>query len=192
VQGREGLRSYALQYTAAGAECYFRSFYAQFQSEKEASFTLLIGTIYNIAGLAFEKLQNNRFTTLKNVANPQAVSFLFTDTILVQGANTYRVALRLQNGNVLYSNPVTIYHFTGAPVIVYPNPARQQNPVTLITDKAGHIRINIYNAAGQRVAQQQLTDLVNSITLYTLAKGIYFIESIEDNGTRSTQKLVVY
>jgi hypothetical protein len=75
---------------------------------------------------------------------------------------------------------------------VYPNPARQQNPVTLITDKAGHIRINIYNAAGQRVAQQQLTDLVNSITLYTLAKGIYFIESIEDNGTRSTQKLVVY
>jgi hypothetical protein len=192
ISGREGLRSYTVNYTAAGADCYFRSFYAQFQNESEATFSLLIGTYYNIVDISFQKLQNGQFTSLQTTQNPDAVSFLFTDTLLTQGVNTYRVAIRLRTGAVIYSNTVSIYHFRNTPVIVYPNPAQQHHPVTIITSKAGRIKINVYDAAGQVVQQQQLTELVNRTTLSYLSKGIYFIETIEDDGTRHTQKLVVF
>jgi hypothetical protein len=192
VNGHEGLKSYTVNYSAAGAGCYFRSFYAQFQNEREATFSLLIGTYFNIADVSFQKLQNGQFTALQTTQNPDAVSFLFTDTSLTRGVNTYRVAIRLRTGAVIYSNPVSIYHFRNAPVIVYPNPAQQHHPVTIITSKAGRIKVNVYNAAGQLVQQQQLTELVNRTTLSFLSKGIYLIQVIEDDGTRHTQKLVVY
>ncbi|HUP13567.1 MAG TPA: T9SS type A sorting domain-containing protein, partial [Niastella sp.] len=192
VNGKVGLRSFTINYTGQGSDCYFRSFYVQSQTENTAVFKLLIGTYYNIAGITLQKLETGYFTGLQTISNPHTNDFSFSDTVLTQGVNTYRIQIRLQNGNVVYSEPLRIYHFKNEPVIVYPNPAPQYTPVNLITNKAGRIRIAVYSAAGQLLHEKLLSELLNKATLAGFAKGFYFIRITEDDGTRSTQKMVVY
>lgn len=192
VAGREGLRSATINYKGQGAACYFRSFYVQAQNSLGATFALLLGTYYNIASISFQKWQNSQYNTVQTIIHPQATAFSFADTVLQQGVNMYRVQIVLQSGAVLYSDAIHLYHFTNASVIIYPNPAPQHTPVTLITNKAGRVSIAVFNAGGQLVQEQQLSGLVNKMTLAPLAKGLYLIRITEDDGTHSTQKLVVY
>jgi hypothetical protein len=192
VAGREGLRSATINYNRQGVDCYFRSFYTQSQSSAGATFALLIGTYHNVAAILFQKREAGRYSTVQTIADPQVTAFHFTDTALKQGINTYRVQIFLRSGAVLYSNEITLYHFTNASVIIYPNPAPQHRPVTLITNKAGRVRITVFNAGGQLVQEQALSGLVNKRMLLQLAKGLYFIRITEDDGTRYTQKLMVY
>ncbi len=192
INGRTGLKSYTINYTGQGAECYFRSFYAQQQTADRVIFSAAIGSLYQVASLALQKQQQSSYTTLQTVNQPATTSFSFTDSALTQGLNLYRVELTLSSGAVLYSNEVRVYHFPQSPVIIYPNPARQQEPVQIITSGAGRYRIDVWNATGALVHQMQLTELVNQVPPLRLSKGVYFIGITGEDGQRSRQKLVVY
>jgi hypothetical protein len=192
IDGHEGLKSFTVNYKAQGVACYIRGFYVQVQTQSSAAFTLLIGTGYNLQSIDFQKLGNGGYRTLQSVTDPGALTFAFLDSVLKQGVNSYRIQITLKNGVVLYSETVSIYHISNGSVLIYPNPAPQQLPVTLITNKAGRVNIEVFDAAGRLVRRQLLAELVNKITLSGLTKGLYLVHIIEDDGTRSTQKLVVY
>lgn len=192
VDGREGLRSAALNYKGQGADCYFRSFYMLSQSGSGAAFSLLIGTYYNIASVAFQKQLAGSYTGLQTITDPRTTAFTFSDGALQQGANIYRIRIVLKNGATLYSEALHIYHFTDASVVIYPNPALQNTSVNVITNLAGRVRIAIFNTSGQLMQEQSLSGLINKMSLAPLPKGLYFIRITEDAGTRYTRKLVVY
>ena len=192
VNGKEGIRSFTLNYKTQGADCYFRSFYLQQQDERVATFNTLIGSLYNVASITFQKLKGQEFVNLSTIQAPISTTFLFADSSLTQGVNFYRVQLKLNDGREMYSNDVTIYHFPGAPVIIYPNPVRQGLSINIITNGAGRHTIEIYNVNGHLVEKMELKNLLNQVNSTKLPKGIYFIHIINDEGLRTTQKLIIY
>ncbi len=96
-------------------------------------------------------------------------------------ANVATCAARGIAGNQLsaFSNEWTIY----------PNPASKI--VNLKIDRlAGNSTIIITDLLGKEVMQQKINNLVSSINIEALGKGIYFVSVITDEG-KTTRKLIV-
>jgi hypothetical protein len=191
VNGREGLKSYTVDYTMQGTACYFRSFYLQSQNSASATFAVLLGTSYNIAALAFQKRQQSGFVTLQTINAPGSNAFRFTDSNLVQGGNRYRIQLTLSNGALLTSDEISIYHFPDAAVFIYPNPVRSGQIVNMLTSDGEAVQLEIFTATGVLLKKTELNSIINREAV-RLPSGVYFIRAIKSNGTSTIQKLVVY
>lgn len=193
VNGKPGLQAPVLNYTAQGVACYFKSFFLQQQTATSASLFGSLGSIYGVSTIALQKLEANRFENIKTENQPTVTAFVFEDPKLKQGLNQYRLALQLTNGQTLYSDVVGAYHFNNKNVIVYPNPAMQQQPIQIITSRAGRTAIRLYNSSGVLVNELRLKDLHQQLPPLRLATGVYYIRVIdEENGSSSSQKLIVY
>ena len=193
VNGKSGLQAPILNYTANGVACYFKSFFVQNQTSTSASLFSSLGSVYGVSSIALQKLAANRFEAIKTESRPTTTEFVFEDPKLKQGLNQYRLALQLTNGQTLYSDVISAYHFNDKNVIVYPNPATQQQPIQIITSRAGRTAIQLYNSSGVLVNELRLKDLHQQIPPLRLATGVYYIRVIdEENGATFSQKLVVY
>jgi hypothetical protein len=192
INGKPGLRSSTVNYTMQGSECYFRSFYLQFQNSDRAVFTGVTSTLFNVAEVRFQKLINGQFVTLRSFQNPTSATFSPTDSALIQGLNIYRMQVRLHNGSLINSNEVIVYHFGEKGVIVYPNPVAQGVMINIITNGITGNRIEIYNATGAFIEKLELKFTLTQLQSNRLAKGVYFLRIISDEGEVSTQKLVVH
>lgn len=191
VRGKPGQRSFILNYAAQGTECFFKSFYLQGQDFFAATFTATLGSVYNVSAVAFQKLKDGQYVTVRTATAPNVLAFTFVDSSLTRGVNQYRLQLTLSNGQAIYSNEVKLYHFVHGEVIVYPNPVRQQDPVNIITSMAGRMVIQVYNESGVMVYTRKLNSLSQQIPPFALSKGLYIIKVISDDGQTSQQKLVV-
>jgi hypothetical protein len=191
VNGKPGQRSFILNYTAQGTDCFFRSFYLQAQDFLAATFAAALGSTYSVAAVAFQKLKDGQYVTVRTVTAPDAPAFTFVDSSLTRGVNQYRLQITLNNGQIIYSNEVTAYHFVHGEVIAYPNPVRQQKPVNIITSMGGRVTIQVYNESGVMVYSRKLNTISQQIPPFVLSKGLYIIKVISDDGETSQQKLVV-
>ena len=193
VNGKLGLQAPILNYTAQGVSCYFKSFYLQSQTPTTATLSATLGSVYGVSSVALQKLANNTFVNTKSISPLQTKQFVFEDSNLHQGLNQYRLALQLTNGQTIFSEVVGAYHFNGHTIIIYPNPASQQQPINIITSRAGRTAIKIYNSAGALLSEVHLTDLNQQIPPLRLNTGLYIVKIIdEETGNISSQKIIVY
>jgi hypothetical protein len=192
VEGKEGLKSYTINYPAIGIGCYFRSFYVQ---EKTDAFVIMraeLGSLYNVASITLQKQAGNSFNDIASIGNPNSLSFLITDSSLVQGIQYYRLQVRLINGRVAYSEIIPVIHFSTLPILVYPNPSPQGVPVTVLTREPGRYYIEVIDVKGRKVNEYKLQNPEEQIPPFILSKGIYFIRILSDEGKVGVQKLIVY
>jgi hypothetical protein len=150
-----------------------------------------VGTLYHIKNIQFQKLVEGSYRSITTAASLSFTDFSFTDTALTSGLNSYRLQVTLNNEQVVYSDVITVFHFTNTDVIIYPNPAPQGAPVNIITSKAGRATIQIFNVAGVPISTMLLRELSQQVPAVRLPKGTYFVKIKTDNKT-STQKLIVY
>lgn len=191
IDGRQGVRSITVNYTNQGVGCYVRSFYLQAQDEASASLAALFGTTYNIASISIQKWQQNNYVTLRTITLPATTNFVFTDTALLYGANRYRLLLTLGNGAVVSSAEAVAFHFPNTPVFVYPNPVRSGQPLMLLTRNGEPVSLQLFNTTGALVRRFELNAIINRLVI-TLPRGVYFLHALKEDGSRTTQKLVVY
>jgi hypothetical protein len=111
---------------------------------------------------------------------------------LTQGANVYRLQIKLNNGTIVYSNTDLVYNFPIQPVLVYPNPVKQNQLINIVAQDPGIYSIKIYDSNGSLVYEQLLDNISQQILALRLAKGLYIVKVIGDGGKSFTQKLVVY
>jgi hypothetical protein len=193
VNGMLGLQAPILNYTAQGVSCYFKSFYLQSQTPTTATLSATLGSVYGVSSGALQKLTNNTYVNIKTISAIQTKQFVFEDSDLHQGLNQYRLALQLTNGQTIFSEVVGVYHFNGKNVIIYPNPASQQQPIQIITSRAGRTAIKIYSSNGALISEMHLKDLNQQIPPLRLNTGMYIVKVIdEETGHISSQKLIVY
>lgn len=192
VAGRAGLRSFALKYDAQGVDCYFRSFFVQTQTSQKVDFTALLGSLYNVASITIQKLSPSGYKNLQTITAPAVLQFSFTDNDLLRGIGYYRLKLQLTNGSVIFSEVVPVYHFPDLPVIVFPNPLRQQQPVHLLSEDAGKYSVSIFNMAGVKLYEKHLKNIDNTIPGGLLSKGMYLFVITKAEGRVGVSKLVVY
>ncbi|HEU0112226.1 MAG TPA: S8 family peptidase [Flavisolibacter sp.] len=192
VGDQTGLRSYTLNYTTQGVECYLRTFYAFLQNNNQALLTVSVGILYNIAAINFQKLSATGYSTIHTINNPSSLDLSFIDNNLIQGANFYRIEIKLADGNTIYSAIDQVYYLPGNPVLVFPNPARANQPIKIATNMPGEYTIHIYDANGRMIKQLLLDDLLQTLPPVYLSTGMYFIQIISGEGKKYHQKLVVY
>ena len=185
----EGPRSFALKYTTQGVDCYFRNFLVQL-SGSEGLLTTSLGSNFQLSKVDFEKYIGGSYQTISS-QQAGATFFSYTDTQLLQGINLYRVALHLQDGRVFYSATERIFYPGVRPVLVFPNPARQNQPIRIITGEADRYRIEVIDARGSKVMDMVVNDVLKQIPPLFLPSGIYFIRIWEDGVKPFTQKLIV-
>jgi hypothetical protein len=192
VAGRAGLRSTALKYDAQGVECYFRSFFIQLQTPEKVDFTATLGSLYNIASITIQKLSGTVFKDMQTINAPAVLQFSFTDNNLFRGIGYYRLKLQMSNGSVVYSEIIPVYHFPDLPVIVFPNPVQQNQPVRIISQDAGRYSVTVINMAGVKVLEKHLRNIDNTIPGGLLSRGMYLFVITNEKGRVGVSKLVVY
>lgn len=186
---QKGFRSYTINYTTQAVECYLRSFLAELQNNMGV-LRLSLGSIYNIAAIHFQKLTPDGYNTLSTII-PGSTLLNYTDSFLTQGINSYRVVIQLSNGQELTSSTEHIYYLPADPVIVFPNPARQHEPIRIATSEIFVYSVFVYDASGKLVYSQALDNTVQEIQPFRLSKGLYFVRMLSEEGRSFTRKLVV-
>lgn len=180
---KEGVKSYTFNYTTQGVECYFRSFLALLVGNS-AQLTISLGTLYNINKVILEKFNGTDYVILQQITNPSSLLLNFTDAALKKGLNVYRVKLELAGGRVIYSSIETVNYFNGAEFIVYPNPASQYSPITILSDNQFEpATLQVINMQGQKIYEMKLNDISNQLPVGRLSKGLNLLRI-----TRKDQK----
>ncbi|HEU5166413.1 MAG TPA: S8 family peptidase [Chitinophagaceae bacterium] len=186
IGSKEGVKSYTFKYTTQGVECYFRSFLALLVGSS-AQLSISLGTLYNINKIVFEKFNGTDYVMLQQIVNPSSLQLNFTDASLRKGLNIYRVKLELAGGRVIYSSIETVYYFNGAEFIVYPNPASQYSPITILSDNQFEpATLHVINMQGQKIYEMKLNDISNQLPVGRLSKGLNLLRI-----TRKDQKDIV-
>lgn len=192
IDNKEYVKSYTFNYTLQGVECYIRSFFATLINNNTGLLDLQLGSLYNINKIVLEKWNGNSFLPIQQSVNNNNLLVQFIDNNLSKGMNTYRIKLEVANGGTVYSNPETIYYFDTDNYIIFPNPATQQNPVSIAVKNVDYAWMQIFNSTGARVHEKLLDDRLNMIPAGKLSKGIYFIRIIQNDKIEFSSKLIVY
>jgi hypothetical protein len=190
IAGQEGSRSQTLNYQLQGVGCYFTNFLAQLQ-DNHAILSTQLGTTYSITEIQFQKLTPAGYRTIKSL-RPLSTSLAYNDSSLTAGMNVYRAQIILQNGQLITSEPQTIYYFPKLPVIVFPNPGRQNEPIQIIVADRDEYTIQLFDILGRLVHEQKLTLDLQTISKFHLGKGVYLIKIMNNQGVRFTEKLIIY
>lgn len=192
INSKSGLRSFTINYTTQGVGCYAKTFYALLQNINTAFLTAELGTLYNVSEVSFQKITAAGIQTLNTIAKPSSANLSFTDLQLTQGANVYRLQIKLSDGSVVYSSTDIVYYFPVRPVLVYPNPAKQSQPVYILAQDPGVYSVHIYDATGRLVYQQSLANISQQLQAIYLPAGLYIVKVFGVEKKTFTQKLIVY
>ena len=191
IGNKEGVKSYTFNYTTQGVECYFRSFLALLVGNS-AQLTISLGTLYNINKIVLEKFNGTEYTDLQQIVNPSSLLINFTDASLKKGLNVYRVRLELAGGKVIYSSIETVYYFNGNEFIVYPNPASQYEPITILSDNQFEpAALQVINMQGQKIYEMKLNDVSTQLPAGRLSKGLNLLRVIRKDQKDVVLKLFV-
>ncbi|MDB5277829.1 MAG: family serine peptidase [Ferruginibacter sp.] len=174
IGGKEGVKSYTIDYTLQGVDCYINNFLADMQPDQTATIQLVLGTDYLIKKIMFEKLVSGAFTGFKEIHNIGALAFTATDNSLHKGVNTYRVRIELKDGRIIYSAATDIFYFNNTEVVIYPNPVTQGHNITIRMNALQNQWIKITDVAGRIVYNQQTNSTIVQLPV-SFSKGIYFI-----------------
>ena len=191
IKQRNGLRSQLINYSTQGTACYFQTFNATLLPEKEAYLEATLGSIHEVKIIAFQKNKEGKFSTLFTTNDFKNTIATYTDINLKEGINSYRTAITLNSGQVIYSAIESVNYFPHDPVIIFPNPATQSKGVKFIAKEPGNFTVSIFNAAGSFIFKRTLFDMTQEISTPFLSKGIYFVQIQSSEGTKWSKKLII-
>lgn len=188
---KTGLRSLAINYNTQGVACYLSNFTADL-SGNTARLVLALGSSFRIIKLVVEKAdRNGSFKPLQSFQAPVQLQYSLIDNGLTRGINRYRVRIELLTGQVIYSDIETVTYLAGTDYIIYPNPVTRPQAFTVVSADLGNQLVQLFNAVGQKVYEQKMTDLSISIDTGAMAKGLYFYLILKDGKVAARGKMVV-
>jgi hypothetical protein len=103
-------------------------------------------------------------------------SYTVTDQQMPYGQVYYRILQKDLDGSFSYSKIISLTGREGAPISVYPNPARGEVTVELQSDYTTK-KLKITNTNGLLVGEAEVKDKKVSIDLTGLAPGLYLIQT---------------
>ena len=193
TEAPELLRGPAINYAFQGIGCYLRNFSASLFEEDKAVLDLEIGTLFNIERIVFEKYSNGQYISINTTDPSEALNYTFIDTQLQEGINTYRVLLRLKNGDVQYSNEQTLFYVPPKTYRLFPNPIRSGEDLFILSGSGNSSEnvLYLFDGTGRQVSVFPLETTSEFYTMDHLPEGIYFYQIRQDGQQLQTGKIVV-
>lgn len=191
VNGKEGVRSYTINYRLQGVDCYFRAFLASIVNNTTL-LDLSLGSLYNVQKIVLEKWDGSRYIPIQELTNNSSLQLNLIDNKLTHGVNLYRVKLLFYGGGYAYSSAESVFYFGSSNYVLYPNPASQYQEIHIAQAEVDVAIMQIFNVLGARIYEKVLDDRINIIPAGKLSKGVYFIKIINNGKQQEMLKLVVY
>jgi len=193
IERKTGVKSYTFNYEIQGVGCYIKSFLADLLDTSAIKLNLELGTIYHVNKIIWEKFTLNGYVPLQTISIFAGTQFSYTDVLPANGANIYRVKIILNNGEIIYSEPETVYYLNNGNYIIYPDPVSQDQSISLFSKVIiDNSVMQVFNTSGMQVFEKALDDVIVSIPPGRLSKGFYFIRIVTGKTTQGILKLVVY
>ncbi|MDB5232055.1 MAG: hypothetical protein JWN76_2860 [Chitinophagaceae bacterium] len=174
IQNKAWLRSYGLDYTKQGVGCLVNNLIAEIKNNNQALITAFLSVVPAIKELSFQKLTANGVIDLAvfNSINTSVLSA--TDNLLLQGINTYRVKILLNNGQVIYSAITQLYFSNNKAFILFPNPVNRDDlHVNILSEDFDNCVFELFDVFGRMVQQVKLKQELQQIRLPSLSTGVY-------------------
>lgn len=175
LDGTVGMTSGAPNIAAQGAGCYINNLLALLNDDGEnIHLTLDLGSIYGVNRVFFEKRIAVDWQIIQE-SLPQEIQVQHNDLAPLQGANTYRARLAMDNGAALISEPVVVYVAGARNFLVFPNPVRAGQVFSLLANTADEApRFFLHDILGKRILEQAVEDFKTDLIVPALAPGVYF------------------
>ncbi len=185
------VRSYTFNYETAGTGCYFKSILARLRLDNEAEISVDLGTNYGIQSLRIEKLTPEGFTLIKKITNLFGLTFQASDPSVYPGTNRYRAVVELSGGRLIYSEIAIVYFVGPQPAIIYPNPVRRNEKITILAKIEDQLIFELIDNMGRKVRQRQITDFPEQISFNNLPKGVYFFRILKENKRIQSGSIII-
>lgn len=178
-----------------GAGCYFNNFYGAINGSN-IELTAILGTLHALDSILFEKQTiTGEFVALAKSA--PALIARVEDPQPRQGANRYRVVLKMSEGHRAYSDTISLFH-TGPSLenLIFPNPfpATGGDLYWIATMPIeGEETFRLFDALGRQVLEEvpHFDALTAAFTLPSLPLGTYCFSIRRPHGTPVGGVLVV-
>lgn len=191
IGNSEGMKSYTINYTTQGVECYIRSFLSILRNDS-ARLDLLLGTLYNVNSIVLEKLERTNYLPLQYFTTFTDLHMNFIDTQLKNGLNIYRIKLELTDGRIVYSQPETVYYLSGYKFILFPNPVTHNQPIKILANEVFEpVALQVINVYGQKIFELNMEEIITIIPSGTLSVGLYFFRFVNDGKKDVILKVLV-
>ena len=190
IKGKIALKSFAINYITQGVDCYVRSFLGM-ASGDEIQLALELGSVHQVQRITLEKFLRNSFQPGEIIDVINGNSYSFTDAFPNNGINVYRVKIELSGGRIIYTELVNIYYLSKSDFHIFPNPVERTQPVTILSNQTEEVRMLVYNTSGMKVHEEILLDLINTVSLEKLGRGLYFIRFVKKDNTATVTKLLI-
>ena len=177
--GNGGIKSYAFDYTTQGAACYINSFLAE-RSNNSAHLSLLLGTGYQVEKITFETLMPLGFVAINTQPYTHNLEFQYIYTTLLNGFNLFRAKIILSNGQIIYSDIVSVAYVQDDGFKLLPVPVKRSQPLQLISASPSREVFQILDATGRLLYEKLIILTVESISTSRLTKGNYYYRIIKD------------
>jgi hypothetical protein len=182
-------KSYAFDYTLQAAGCFINSFYANVQ-DNNAQLVLDLGTLHDVAGISFEKLNGNNYETISSSTIAQFEN-TFDFAALKTGISYFRAKVILKNGTVIYSQIEAVTYVEPGKYLLLPVPAKKNEAINLYTTIPNNEIITMTDAVGRIVLKKEVQFTHEYIQTSALQAGLYFYQITKKGVKVSSGKLVV-
>jgi hypothetical protein len=182
-------KSYAFDYTLQATGCFINSFYANLRDNKVA-LILDLGTLHDVAGIAFEKLNGSNYETVSSSQVPQFEN-TFDFGPLKTGISFFRAKVILKNGTVVYSQIEPVTYVALGKYLLLPIPVQKNAAINLYTSIPDNEIITVMDATGRIVLKKEIQFTHEYIQTTGLQAGLYFYQITKKGVKVSSGKLVV-
>ena len=141
------------------------------------------GSLKYIVEKSGDSIQFNPIGEVSVNPHPDSIqSYSFTDPILFDGNNYYRLVLYSQNGDSLIS-PIRKIIYTKDSLIfsVYPNPTSGN---IIINTTSSCREIQIFDVLGRKLVNKPCQGLVQQLSVASFTPGVYFLKLFTDDGNK--------
>ena len=183
--------SYTFNYDLQGVTCYIKSFLANITLNNSVLLSLELGTGYQVNKIRFEKLTTAGFVTINEQTLQNGLLFNYEDMSLINGSNTYRVAVVLLDGRIYYSDNAIVYFAGSKDIVVYPIPAHAGEPVLVLSNTREEYIFQLFDISGRLVLQEKLQSFPQRINVLKLQRGLYIYRATNSSGKKVNGKLIL-
>jgi hypothetical protein len=127
-----------------------------------------------------ERSLNNNYYAAFNKTTAGIKNYLCKDSLLLSGVMYYRLKIIFNNGDIKYSNVLSIKNDHLLPGInIFPNPVQQVLTISISGAAKSNYAVMLVNTAGKKVYQQLFENIQNQNIVIrrdnTLSKGLYMV-----------------
>ena len=169
--GWEGYRSYTVDFTTQGVDCYVKSLIADRTVDNAVPLTLILGSTYQLKEVVWQRYNGKTWENLATTPITSALLYYQTDSHTWEGLMHYRVQLNTFDGRAFYSGVSTVQIFKSDHIMVFPNPV--VNTLGIMDPQVRERQVVITDMSGRERMRVTITDSLEGIGVSRLPAGMY-------------------